>query len=220
MIKTVSKTARSSNDLWIADISMLDILLLDEEGQIAGRPTLTIIIDAFSHCVAGFHLSLEKFGTQHLVSALRHAILQKSYAFEYGIETSWVVYGAPRELQIDHGKGLQSKVFTNLVEKLNIQCSLRYKPTSSGMLERFLRGMNTEFCLILPGSSVTGHSHVSDDMNQSAFLTLPELEKNLVRYICDHYNQQPNSREGSICSRNQKWLSGFEGTLPEVVEGC
>lgn len=215
MTTTVSTTGLASNALWIADTSMLDVLLADSSGQIVGQPTLTIVIDAFSRCIASFHLGLEKFEVDHLVAALQHAIRQKSYAADYGVERSWVVYGVPCELRIEDQRILQSRVFTDFVKELNIRCSLESAPANFGAVERLFGQVNRYVCPNLPGF-VSRPIQAGADAIQSSFLTLQELEKVLIKYFCDNYNQQI-APEGGF-TRSQKWLSGFEGTLPEIVQ--
>ncbi|XHX78380.1 MAG: hypothetical protein RBJ76_28845 [Stenomitos frigidus ULC029] len=207
----------SSNKRWIVDHFVLDVLIVDESRQIVGRPNLTIVIDEFSRCIAGFHLSLKRREGSHLISALRNAILQKNHSHEYGTQNSWVVYGVPHELIIDNGMDSRSKVLTDFVKKLSINL-LFLPPGQPSKLEKVLRQVDNECLSLLPVSALQSNLNAGADISQRNCLSLQELEKLLTCYVCDCYNQQPDS-QGSA-TRSQKWLSSFGEKLPKVIANC
>ena len=50
------REANYPNEIWQADHTLLDIEIFDEKGQ-KNRPWLTIILDDYSRCIAGYNLS-------------------------------------------------------------------------------------------------------------------------------------------------------------------
>ena len=68
-----------SNQVWQIDHTRLDNLLSDEEGDLAGSVWITAVIDTWSGCVMGYHISFGSAGSHEVALALRHAILQKHY---------------------------------------------------------------------------------------------------------------------------------------------
>jgi hypothetical protein len=83
--------ATFSNCLVQADDTLLDVLAIDDEDNLLGRPWLTLIVDVFSTCILGFLLSIEKPGSEEIALAIRHAILPKQYSAEYGIQGTFPV---------------------------------------------------------------------------------------------------------------------------------
>ena len=81
---------------WLCDHSRVDVLLVNSEGELVGRPWLTIVSDIASGCVMGFHLGYDQPNPQVVALALRHAILPKQYSEEYELQHQWQTYGLPQ----------------------------------------------------------------------------------------------------------------------------
>src|SRR6266853_6618465 len=105
--------AEGPNALWQADHTLLDILVLDANGE-AVRPWLTIIIDDYSRAVAGYTIFLEAPTTLQTALALRQAMWSKQHA-------TWPVCGIPDVLYVDHGSDFTS---THLDQ---VAASLRFR---------------------------------------------------------------------------------------------
>jgi putative transposase len=74
-----------SNQVWQCDHTRADVLLVDSEGKLLGRPWLTTVIDSYSRCIVGINLGYDAPSSQVVSLALRHAILPKQYGVEYGL---------------------------------------------------------------------------------------------------------------------------------------
>lgn len=48
-----------SNQVWQCDHTRVDVLVVDNAGEILGRPTLTLVVDTYSRCIMGIHLGFE-----------------------------------------------------------------------------------------------------------------------------------------------------------------
>lgn len=85
------------------------IFQLDDKGEeVIGRPYITLIMDSYSGCVAGFHLGFEAAGSHEVGLALRHAILPKQYEPEYELQEKWNVCGVPEYWVTDRAKEFKS----------------------------------------------------------------------------------------------------------------
>lgn len=74
-----------SNQVWQCDHTRADLLLVDRDGKILGRPWLTTVIDTYSRCIMGINLGFDAPSSQVVGLALRHAILPKQYGAEYSL---------------------------------------------------------------------------------------------------------------------------------------
>ena len=88
--------------------------------------------------------------------------------------------------------------------QLGFTCELRDRPSEGGVVERPFGTFNTELFSTLPG--YTG---------SNARLTLRDLERLIVRYIVDNYNQRIDKRMGDQ-TRYQRWEAGLL-TAPELM---
>ena len=82
------------NDLWQADHTELDVMILDEAGRPA-RPWLTVILDDHSRAAAGYTVFLGDPSAWQTALALRQAIWRKA-------DPAWPVCGLPAALYVDY----------------------------------------------------------------------------------------------------------------------
>lgn len=197
-----------SNDVWQCDHTPLDVMLVDDYGVLA-RPNLTTIVDSYSRCVMGFYLGFDHPSSQIDALALRHAILPKSYGFEYQLPKEWGTYGKPNYFYTDGGKDFTSIHITEQVAvEIGFNCSLRRQPPDGGIVERFFRTLNDRVLRNLPGYTGSNVQERPEAVDKDACLTLKDLETVLVRYIVKEYNQHPDARSGNQ-SRLQRWEGGL-----------
>jgi len=84
-----------ANDIWQADHTLLDVMVVDAKGT-AVRPWLTVILDDHSRVIAGYAVFLGDPTAAQTALALRQAISRKS-------DPQWPVCGIPATLYSDHG---------------------------------------------------------------------------------------------------------------------
>ena len=53
-----------SNQVWQCDHTWVDVLVVDQQGDIIGRPWLTTVIDTYSRCIMGIRLGFEAPSSQ------------------------------------------------------------------------------------------------------------------------------------------------------------
>jgi putative transposase len=222
-----------SNQVWQVDHTRADVLVVDQAGEVLGRPWLTLVVDTYSRCLMGMHLSFDAPSSAVVCLALRHAILPKQYNSGYELQGSWGTYGLPKYLYTDGGKDFRSQHLEQVATELGIVLCLRRKPSDGGIVERPFGTFNTQFFSTLPGyvsSKVEtryeqAQASPTPDAETEACLTLMQLEQLLVRYLVDHYNQASELRSGFANdarmgnqSRIGRWEAGRIAQLPLLGE--
>jgi putative transposase len=126
-----------SNQVWQCDHTLADLLLVDQHGEILGRPWLTTVIDSYSRCILGINLGFDAPSSQVVALALRHAILPKQYGAEYGLHCQWGTYGKPEHFYTDGGKIFVRNICSNR-SAVRVCLPLRDRPSEGGIVESYL----------------------------------------------------------------------------------
>jgi putative transposase len=197
-----------SNQVWQCDHTRADVLLVDQYGELLGRPWLTTVIDTYSRCIMGIHLGFDAPSSQVVALALRHAMLPKDYGPEYELACKWGTYGRPQHLLTDGGRDFRAEHIQQIGVQLGFVCHLRDRPEAGGVVERPFGTLNTEFFSTMPGYTGSNTQQRPEDAEKSACFTLRELERLLVRYLVDNYNQRIDARMGDQ-TRFQRWEAGL-----------
>jgi putative transposase len=204
-----------SNHVWQCDHTRVDVLLVDQQGELLSRPWLTTVIDTYSRCIMGINLGFDAPSSVVVALALRHAILPKRYGSEYKLHCEWGTYGKPEHFYTDGGKDFRSNHLSQIGVQLEFVCHLRDRPSEGGVVERPFKTLNDQLFSTLPGYTGSNVQERPEDAEKDAKLTLRELEQLLVRYIVDRYNQSIDARMGDQ-TRFERWEAGLP-TLPEPM---
>ena len=94
------RDADAPNEMWQADHTMLDVLVLDAGKPV--RPWLTVVMDDYSRAIAGFFLATAAPSAVNTALALRQAIWRKE-------DPGWPVCGIPEQLYADNGSDFVSE---------------------------------------------------------------------------------------------------------------
>ena len=126
------REATKPNEIWQADHTELDILVLDETGAIV-RPWLTIVIDDHSRAIAAYRLFTGAPSALQTALALRNAIWRKG-------KPGWTICGIPEVLYTDHGCDFIARHIEQVCAELKIQLIFSQvgQPRGRGRIERFL----------------------------------------------------------------------------------
>ncbi|GAB4367687.1 MAG: hypothetical protein Kow00121_06200 [Elainellaceae cyanobacterium] len=208
-----------SNQVIQCDHTKLDILIVDKDGKILGRPWLTIVVDSLSSCVLGFFLGLKQPGTEEVALALRHAALPKHYPDDYELLKPWDVGGVPLQYFFtDGGKDLsKAKHIKQIGRKFNFKCELRFNPPQGGIVERIFKTINTKVLKGLPGYTGSSIEERPKHAEETACLMWRDLKKILTGFLCDSYNHDKHPKKRGM-TRYECWVEGFGGNLPEPVD--
>ncbi|MEH1869562.1 MAG: Mu transposase C-terminal domain-containing protein [Nostoc sp.] len=208
---------KKSNQIWQIDHTRLDILLVDEEfKQVIGRAYITLVMDSYSGCIAGFHLGFEPAGSHEVALALRHAILPKHYGAEYELEETWQVCGIPEYIMTDRAKEFKSEHLKQISLQLGFIRRLRAFPQAGGLIESIFDKINKEILSFFGGYTGSSVEERPPEAERTACLTLDQLEKKLVKYFVDHYNHHDYPKINQ--KRIVRWKSSFLLEEPELID--
>jgi putative transposase len=206
-----------SNQIWQVDHTKLDILLIDDEDkEIIGRPYITLVMDSYSGCVVGFYLGYESAGSHEVGLAFRHSMLPKHYEPEYKLQEKWDILGVPEYLVTDRAKEFKSAHLKQISLQLGFQRRLRAFPSAGGLIETIFDKINKEVLSLYGGYTGSSIEERPKEAERTACLTLDKLERILVRYFVDHYNQHDYPKV-----KNQKRIKRWKSMLlsePEVFD--
>jgi putative transposase len=176
---------------------------------------LTTVIDCYSRCIVGFRLGFAAPSSQVVALALRNAIMPKRYGSEYELRCKWSAYGVPKYVYTDGGKDFRSKHLVEwIANELDFEPILRSQPSDGGIVERPFRtisGLLAE----MPGYTGSSVKDRPEGAEEKACISLPELEKLIIGYIVDSYNQKPDARSQANPltpkqSRIERWEKGLQ----------
>jgi putative transposase len=193
------------NDLWQADHTELDIMVLDETAR-AARPWLTVILDDHSRAVPGYTAFLGDPTTAQTSLALRQAIWRKP-------DPAWAVCGVPAVLYSDHGADFTSSHLARVCADLKVQLihSAPGRPRGRGKVERLFGTITTELLPTLPGYIPP---HNQGRPVTAPALTLSELDAAVGRYIVQTYQRRIHPETGQ--TPVDRWAAG--DWLPRMPE--
>lgn len=180
------------------DHSPVDLMVVDEHGTTIGRPTITVVLDRFSRCVLGFHLSLAGHGTPAVFSALRHALMPKSYLKERyaDLQLEWDCYGWFELLVMDNGLEFHSEAVVEALLYLGIatEYAKSRTPNDKPHVERFLKTFNYSFIHRLKGTTLAKiHQRIGFKAEEQACITMEELDRIIHVWICQVYHVRPHA---------------------------
>lgn len=204
-----------SNQVWQCDHTRADVLLVDRDGKLIGRPWLTTVIDSYSRCIVGINVGFDAPSSQVVALSIRHAILKKNYAAEYKLNCEWGTLGTPQYLFTDGGKDFRSNHLAEIASQLGFVLKLRDRPSEGGIVERPFKTFNQSLFSTLPGYTGSNVQERPKEAEEDACLTLRELEHLVVRFVVDKYNQSIDARIGDQ-TRFQRWEAGLIAD-PEVL---
>ncbi len=190
-------TAQYPLELLMIDHTKVDVIVVDEQQRLPiGRPWLTIAIDVFSRCIAGFYLSFDEPSAVSVGLCLTNAVFDKSdYLKKVDIDYEWPLKGKPEKIQVDHGADFTSEALKKGCEQHGIKIQWRRigAPHLNGIVERVIGTFMNEVHEI-PG---TTFSNISERGNYNsvkmAVLTMPELERWLTYAIVGKYHLEIHS---------------------------
>ena len=194
------------------DHTLVDIILVDPIDRLPiGRPYLTIAIDVYSRCIAGFILALEAPSATSVGLCLTHIAMDKEpWLAINNIDASWSIHGKPNIIYVDNGSDFHSAALTRGCLQHGIQ--IEYRPLGKahygGIIERVI-GTLMQLIHTLPGttfSNVTERGTYPSDTK--ACLTLQELERWLTISITKYYHVRLH--KGTNETPMQRYKNGLE----------
>ena len=178
------------------DATVCDIYLVNDAGEIIGRPILTACIDAYSSLCCGYSLSWEG-GVYSLRSLMLNILSDKTeLCNKHGIKISdadWNCNSLPGTLVTDMGKEYVSDTFGQITELgVTIENLPPYRPELKGVVEKFFDVIQDLYKPHLKGKGVIEpdfQERGAHDYRKDARLTMRNFEKIILLCIV-YYNSQ------------------------------
>lgn len=182
---------------WIQiDHTPVDLIIVDPVGRLPiGRPWITVAIDVFSRCIAGFHLTLEAPSATSVGLCLTMVATDKvPWLQERNIEAHWPIAGKPLSIGVDNASEFHSAAFERGCAQHNIKIEWRPPglPHYGGVVERVI-GTLMQLVHALPGTTFSNTTMRGDyDSDKASCLTLEEMERWLAVAITKYYHLRPH----------------------------
>ena len=178
------------------DATICDIYLVNDNGEVIGRPILTACVDAYSGLCCGYSLTLEG-GIYSLRNLMLNVITDKTeHCSKFGIQTSkenWNCNKLPAVLITDMGKEYVSDTFCQIADLGVTVINLPpYRPELKGAVEKFFDIIQNLYKPHLKGKGIIEsdfQERGSHDYRKDARLTLTDFEKIILHCII-YYNSQ------------------------------
>ena len=172
------------------DSTICDIYLVNNTGDVIGRPVLTACVDAYSGLCCGYSLSWEG-GIYSLKKLMLNIIADKTeYCKSFGIDINsndWNCDKLPSTLVTDMGSEYKSENLEQLSELgITIVNLPSYRPELKGCIEKFFDIIQNLFKPYLKGKGVVEpdfQERGAHDYRKDACLTLNEFERIILHCI-------------------------------------
>ena len=219
----VGMARRADHILQIVEIdhTPVDVMVVDEQRVVIGRPVITFVLDRKSRCVLGFFLSMDGHGVEAVFGALWHALMPKSYLSTGAFATlnlHWPCFGWFDRLVMDNGREFHAESVADALASVGIiaEFSKPHTPNDKPFIERFQRTFNYSFIHRLPGTTLSKvHQRVGFKSEDEAALTLEELERLIHVWICSKYHVRPHKGLGGR-SPLSVWEEGSRAYPPQL----
>lgn len=179
------------------DSTICDIYLVDDNGNLVGRPILTACVDAYSSLCMGYSLSWEG-GVYSLRGLLLNIIAdKKEYCEKHGIlidKSEWNCCQLPAEFVTDRGSEYISSTFEQAIDEFGITITNlpAFRAECKSYVERFFGLVQGYFKPYLKGKGILmddWQKRGSHDYRKDACLTMADFEKIIIRCIL-YYNSE------------------------------
>lgn len=189
--------AKAPLDMVQMDHTPVDVILVDPiERRPIGRPYITVAIDVFSRCIAGFHVTLEAPSATSVGLCLANMASDKNAWLQtIGVDADWPVVGRPKSLGVDNGTEFHSEAFERGCAQHDIEIEWRPggRPQVGGVVERVI-GTMMQLVHGLPGTTFSNvMQRGSYDSDKAACLTLAELERWFAVAVAKFYHLRPHT---------------------------
>lgn len=172
------------------DSTICDIFLVNDKGDLLGRPILTACVDGYSSMCLGYYLGFS--GGVHSLTALLQNIItdKKEHCNKFGIsidKEDWYCSMLPHKFITDKGKEYVSKTFSQVtdlgIEIINLP---PYRPDLKSAIEKFFDIVQGYYKKDLASRGVIFEDYQErggKDYRKNATFTLKEFEKILLLCI-------------------------------------
>ena len=180
----------------LLDATVCDIYLVNDTGNLVGRPILTACIDTYSGLCCGYTLSWEG-GVYSLRGLMLNIIADKAaWCKEFGISVKsedWPCDKLPAKFITDMGSEYTSENFEQIAELgVKVVNLPSYRPELKGMIEKFFDVVQESYKKHLKGKGVIEPDYQergAHDYRKDACLTMQDFERIIIHCVV-YYNSQ------------------------------
>ena len=191
------RTFATAPGVGMLDATVCDIYLVNDVGDLVGRPILTACVDAYSGLCCGYSLTWEG-GVYSLRNLMVNIIADKvEHCSRFGIcidESDWPAKEIPGKLITDKGAEYITDTFSQLAELGVTLTNLpAYRPELKGPVEKFFDLVQDSYKPFLKGRGVIEPDYMergAHDYRKDACLTLKEFEKIILHCILFHNSKR------------------------------
>lgn len=178
------------------DSTICDVYLINDSGNLIGRPILTACVDAYSNFCCGYNLTWE--GGMYSLRGLMLNIIEDKveHCKKYGIiieKSQWDCNMLPATLVTDMGTEYTSGNFEQIVELgIKVINLPSFRPELKGSIEKFFDLIQGLYKPYLKGKGLIEKDYSergSHDYRKDACLTMCDFEKIIIHCII-YYNSQ------------------------------
>lgn len=183
-----------SNQRWQIDNSRLDIWVRVKDGDrwIPAQAHICACICAHSRSIPGFILSAKDPDAWTTALLIMNAVAPKE-------NPKWKNKGMPFILQPDRGKTFLAHAVVSSLAYMGVALDPDppYYPNRKGKMERWFLTLDRGCLRILPGHmDAIGRTREAAQNHVDVLLTIPQLRKEIERWIFTDYHQQTHSETG------------------------
>lgn len=179
------------------DSTICDIFLINDKGELMGRPVMTACVDGYSSLCMGYSLGYNG-GVPSLVRLVENIITDKpEYCHSFGIEINredWNCNALPHKLITDKGREYISQTFSQIAELgIEIINLPPYRPELKGAVEKFFDIIQGYYKKELVTKGVIFEDYQERggvDYRKKATLTIKEFEKIILLCIVKYNSKR------------------------------
>lgn len=180
-----------SNECWQVDHTNPPIWARTTEGNewVPCRVWVSASLDEHSRYIPGVVTSSRTPDSWTSSLLLMNTVLPKD-------NPEWTNKGLPTAIRTDRGSDFMSDHFVSMMARLRIKpiANPPGNPDSNGKIERWNRTLNTACLQKLPGHmDAIGHTPEAAYKNIHLLLTVPQIRKEIERWIVKEYHQRVHS---------------------------
>ncbi|HVI90918.1 MAG TPA: hypothetical protein VM659_21650 [Dongiaceae bacterium] len=173
------------------DHTVLNLMVVDDDGILLGRPWATIALDCYTRMIVGHYIGFEPPSDYSVAQCIRDMLLPKDYVQKvHGIRLPWNAFGPATTIYVDNAAEFGSETFrdTQALLKTDILLQPVSMPWFKGKVERFMRRLAENRVLRLPGGTSANIIDKDDyDPEKDAVITLSDLRTHFLRWMLTDY---------------------------------
>jgi putative transposase len=187
-----------------ADTQMMDVIVVDDDGNVRGRPYLTAFMECKSRMIIGWELSMTPPCAAKTMKALKMSLVSTN-----------PIAGKGEVYYIDNGGEFLNDSFFNFFSSYGSKVLPLppAKPNQKGFIERFFSTLNMGLVHFMKGTTKSNPTARRDyDAERHACLTVEDVRSLFERWLKEYYHQRPH--EGIRTAPAMAFAKALEGELP------